>query len=155
MFYTNEGIFKPMFILLSIIMLPLSICLWALTCMDFRVGLFIVSMVFLFGYFAAVLGIYKFSKSKKEHLSLENDALLVKFGDENVLRVETKNIVKLEYYKISSLKSWFLLFNYVSPQCVYITYKSAEECIRVFVGYLKYSSVVKLCDSAKITLVIK
>ena len=65
MIYLNEGFFKPMFIFVSMLLLPISTACWILTFYDFRIELLIVTLIISLIYFISVVGIYIYSKTKK------------------------------------------------------------------------------------------
>ena len=43
------------------------------------------------------------------------------------INIEYDKIIRFEYYKITSIRAWLQLYNYVTPQCVYITYTDDDD----------------------------
>ena len=159
MIYLNKGCFKPMLILMSVILLPISIACLFLTIYDFQVKLFVISLVMFFVYFCVILGLYKHSKSRKYYLTLQdNTYILINYpniSNMQTLELNCNEIIKMEYYKITSVKAWFMIFDYVGPQCVYITYaKNGKEESRL-IGYPKFEEIRALCADLGIDLFIK
>ena len=155
MIYLNEGSFKPSLILISIIVLPTSIASWILTFVDFRIELFIVSFLMLGCYFLFVWGIYKHSKTKKYYLFVEDKAVVINYPNLNCFKVDMHDIIKIEYYKILSIRAWCMIFNCVFPQCAYITYLKNGKEICNHIGYPKFDKISKLCMDMGIELVVK
>ena len=160
MIYLNKGAFKPMLILISIILLPLSISCLLLTIYDFRVQTFIISLAMLFVYFCTILGIYKHSKTSKYYLTLQdNTYMLINYpnvsSNMQPLKLNYNEIIKMEYYKITSIKAWCLLICYVCPQCVYITYAQNGKEESRLIGYPKFEEIRALCADLGIDLIIK
>ena len=160
MIYLNIGFFKSSFILFSFISLPLAIACFVLTFIDFRWELLIVSLVIFLGYCAIVLGLYKKSRNQKYYLCVrEGDIVEINYTNiqstSEPLKLNRENIVKFEYYKITSVKAWCMLYNYVCPQCVYITYLNDGEELCRHIGYPKYEDIQQLCVALGITFETK
>ena len=156
MVYLNKGFFKPMCIILSLTLLPLDIGCWGLTFYDFTIGRLLVSLIMLISYIAILIGIYLYSKkAKAEHLFFENDFLVVNYPNMKCAKIKACDIVKIEYYKILSIKAWCMLFNTVGPQCAYITYLYNGKEICNFIGYPDYNELKKLCADINVKLVVK
>ena len=154
----NTGFFKPMFIITSAIALPLIVACWIVTFTSFRSEVLITSLIFVFGYFAAVFGIYKYSKNKKEYICVKDGFIVVNhFGrnQTNNLKINLHSIVKMEYYKITSLKAWCMLYNYVCPQCVFITYEKDGKELCELIGYPDCKKVKEMCNETGIAFYIK
>ncbi len=160
MIYLNVGFFKPMLILLSIIILPITIVLFVLNILDFRIESFILTLIIFAIYILSVFGAYKFSKNKNFYLKSNEDGYIeIKYpniSDDNLhFEIMTNAIIKIEYYKISSFKAWCMLYNTVLPQCAYITYifEGKEMCKHI--GYPNYKEINGLCVNSGIDFVIK
>ena len=160
MIYLNSGFFKPMFIILSISLLPLTVACWWLTLASFEIERFIVSLIMLLSYIAVIILTYRYSKSKKNYISKETDNVLFIysldfFHNTKFLKLDICNIVKIEYYKISSIRGWCMLFNYLFPQCVFITYLSDGKEVCQHIGYPNFKEISKFCNDLKINFVVK
>ena len=154
----REGFFKPMLILLSIIFLPTSCASWILTLSNFRIAPLIVSLVFSLSFFATVFGVYKYSKSDKEQLYSEEGVLVIIYPNVTTsprTEIEVNNIVKIEYYKISSFRAWCMLYNYVCPCSAFITYLLDGKEVCKHIGYPRYDKIKTLCSDIGVKFVIK
>ena len=121
MIHLNVGFFKPMLILLSIILLPITIALCVFCIFDFTIGRFFVVFIMFAIYILSVCGAYKVSKNKNFYLKTnENGCIEIEYPNiidgELHLEIMTNAIIKIEYYRISSFKAWCMLFNTVLPQ---------------------------------------
>ena len=85
---------------------------------------------------------YKYSKSKKYFLILRGNSIIIKYPNishtSQEIMLNSNDIIKAEYYRISSVKAWCMLYNYVLPQCLYITYMLNGQEICKLVGYPAY-----------------
>ena len=160
MIYLNSGIFRPMFILISIITLPIAIACLTLTFINFRVGLLIVTVLMFLSYFAILFAGYKYSKRKEYYLTVqENECIIIEYphsiGEKYHLQLRPEDIIMIEYYKLCSVKAWCMLYNYVFPQCVYITYVSDGKEICKHIGYPDFIKISKLCAELGINFITK
>ena len=159
MIYLSIGFCKPMVILFSITLLPLSIACGILVFLDYRIELLIVTALLILAYVLIILVIYKCSKSKAYYLYVDENNLLSivypNISKENEIKLNIDCVVKIEYYSILSIKSWFLLHNYVCPQCAYITYFSDGKKSCKLMGYPSLKRLRELCTKSNITLDIK
>ena len=158
MIYLNKALFQPMFILLSIVFLPISIACFAITFLNFRIEVLIVSVsVFLF-YIAILFVTYKCSKTIKYFLCKKNDFIIIKYpslNNSDVFEIPICNIINIEYYRLSSIKGWCMLYNYVCPQCAYITYLEDGKEISTHIGYPIQDDIRNLCRDVGIKFILK
>lgn len=158
MIFLNIGLFKPSCILTSVVILPITIASWVLVFANFKIGLFVVSLLMLLCYFAIVFWLYKYSKTEKYYLFEEDNVLIInypKVDGKCYSQINVCSILKMEYYKISSAKSWCMLYNYVSPQCVYITYVVDGKEVCQHIGYPEFNKISKLCTDIGVPLLVK
>ena len=159
MIYLSTGFYKPMIILFSIPLLPLSMACGILTIIDYRIELLLTTAIIISAYILIVIGIYKYSKSKANYLYIdENNILSIVYpgiSEDNELKLNIDNVIKIEYYSILSIRAWFLLHNYVFPQCAYITYLNGDKKECKLMGYPNLCELKGLCDKSNITLEIK
>ena len=157
MIYLNSGLFKPAVILLSIIILPIAVAGWLLLFDDFRMSVFVVALFLTSIYFLVVWGIYKHSKNKKYWLCVENGFIHFNypFYKKQSDKIDVNKIVKVEYYKISSIRAWCMLYNCVCPQCVYITYINDDKEMCRHIGYPKFNEIKKVCLSIGVDFFVK
>lgn len=158
MIYLNSAQFRPLAIIISLTMLPLVFSIGVLTIIDFRIEILLIFLIFLVSYLIVIFMIYKNSLSNKYYLNANNEYIEIKYpnvgGMSGELVVDYDNIIKIEYYKISSIKSWLMLFNYVCPDCAYITYKHNNKEICEHIGYAKYKDLRALCNEKGINLIV-
>lgn len=155
MIYLNTGLFKPILMIFSVLLLPLSFSCCILTFTDFRIELFFISLIMILLYFVIIIGGYKHSKTKKNYLFIENDFIVINYYNLRCAKINVQDIKKIEYYKISSIKAWGMLFNCVCPQCAYITYIYDEKEVCEHIGYPDFNRISKLCDSIGVNFSIK
>ena len=159
MIYLNNGFFKPMLIIVSVIVFPLLIGCFICILLDYRIELFITSITLFFVYGAIICALYKYSKTKKFYMfAKNNDSIFVKYPNlntRNFIEIDLCDIRKMEYYKISSIRAWGMLCNYVCPQCVYITYESEGKEVCKHIGYPNLKELSSFCFESGINLVIK
>ncbi len=157
MFYLSKNQFKPLAVLSSIGLVPLivgfSYCAWN----DFKMEIFIVLLFLLCLYCFIIILSYKISQTKKYYALTNNEQLEIHYPNvgirnEDVIRVNVEQVVKLEYYRMTSIKSWFLLVNAIVPQCTFITYVEGGREFCGLIGYPSYDDVKKLADECGITM---
>lgn len=80
----------------------------------------------------------------------------LKFHDfmdgETKLNLQFDQIVKFEYYRISSIKGWLMLFSYTLPKCVYITYNAEDKVQKKFIGYLDLKDIKEISSRVGVEL---
>ena len=158
MIYLNNGFFKPMLIIVSVIIFPLLTGCLVCTLLDYKVELFITGIILFFVYAAIAYALYKYSKTKRYYMFAEKDSIFVKypnFNAANFIKIDLCDIRKVEYYKISSVRAWGMLCNYVCPQCVYITYESGGKEVCKLLGYPDFKEISSLCFEADINFIVK
>ena len=157
MIYLNEGFFKPMFIFVSMLLLPISTACWILTFYDFRIELLIVTLIISLIYFISVAGIYIYSKTKKYFILIEDNAVIINYPIQNSIqhKICFDDIVKMEFYSLSSIRSWCMLYNYVVPGCAFITYKHNDTEICKHIGYPDFSKIRDACLKMNVSFVKK
>lgn len=159
MIYLNEGLLKPMVVLISVIFCPiLSLCVIGLI-LEKRLEFLVLSCVIFICLLATFWGIYKYSKNTKYYLYFEGEQIFIKYPNVapsvQEATINCTSIIRIEYYKMSSIKSWCMLYNYVCPQCVYVVYlREGKELCR-HIGYMDYTRIRNLCDRLNIALVVK
>ena len=154
----SAGFFKPFVIILSIIILPGALGCYVMAFLDFRAELVVISAVLCIIYIASVFLTYRLSRKKEYYLSFADGALEICYPNidkSGVLRLEADEVVKIEYYKLSSLKAWCMLHNCICPQCVFITYIKNGIQLCKHIGYARCESIEGLCRDADIALFVK
>ncbi len=150
--------FKPAVILLSVLFVPLMLAAFVLCLLDYTFDIFMLFVCLTVCYTTIIIIMSKVLKRSKYCLVLFDAYLEATYPNLGKrcgrIQVKYEDIVRLEYYKISSLKSWLLLFNYVVPQSVFITYKCNNEIITELLGYMQYEEIKKLTAEKGIALKI-
>ncbi len=154
MIYLNKGFFKPALIISSIPLLPLMLASWIMLVAEFKIDHLAIAIFISLFYGVIAFFLHRFSRTKKHYMSIDEGSLLIKAPGE-CLEIQIVDIVKIEYYKISSFRSWLLLFNSIGPQSAFVTYKKDGQEISEHIGYPKIEEIRKLCNDYDITLDIK
>ena len=158
MYYLENKQFKPAMILFGIPFIPSIIGLIIANIMVFEIELLIVLLLVLVVYITIVLILWKISKRKNHYLLLKNDEIEIVFHDffngKTKLELPYNKIKNIEYYRITSLKGWLMLFSYVFPKCVYITYEINGEEQTKFIGYMDYKDVKEVAKNNNIEIKI-
>lgn len=154
--YLSDCAFKPLFLLISLLMLPsIGICL-ILMMVDFRVELIFPFLFFLIAYSTLIILIFHLSNNKKYFVNITGEQVTIRVPNhKDNIELSCDNIICMSYYKLSSVRSWFLLYNYVTPQAVYLTYmlKGSEKSI--LLGFSNWDDLCNFCNMTNIRLVKK
>lgn len=75
-----------------------------------------------------------------------------KTSDEIIL--EYQNIQQIDFYGIASIKAWVMLFDYICPNSVFVTYRDSSEITRVFAGYLTPVQIRNLINESDLKIVL-
>ncbi|MBE6978061.1 MAG: hypothetical protein E7438_05415 [Ruminococcaceae bacterium] len=159
MIMLNKGVFAPWVVIISIAFIPVCIG----SAMAFYVlhdyVLLNVAIVFSLVYLIACGCAKKHSKSNKYYLILQDDKLIIKYPDmqsgENEITINRSQVLQIEYYSICSVESWFMLYNFLLPQCAYITYLSNGEEKCWHMGYPGKDDLISFCKNTGIKLTLK
>lgn len=116
----------------------------------------IISFILLFAfYILSIIGINRYYKSKKKCMLIEGETIhFYKFVKGEYLlynKILFKDIYEVNYYKISSIKTWLLtIFLLREPKGVYIlTYTMPEY----FIGYLSKKQVEEIFEKNGVKVV--
>lgn len=160
MIFLNKKQMLPLLIALSILLLPVILLLLTCFLLHKEMRFFFVLVLFSLLYVVGFVVILKISLSKKEYLIIENDRLDLycnnKYSKKNagVWKLYYNKIIRIDYYRITSIKGWFCVFGGVAPKCVFITIENQygfEEA--VFIGYLDLKEVKQIASIANTELV--
>lgn len=161
MIYLNRKQFLPAMVLINVMFLPIILTL-AVLCFLYHVltPLPIIGIL-LVVYLLFVFCVSKSSKSSKKYLIIHDDYLDIccgnKYCDSNtgLWTVSYNKIQQIDYYRVSSLKGWLIVWSYLFPKCVFITIQDCygkEES--VFIGYMDLYQVTMIAEKGNIELVI-
>ncbi len=145
MYYLEQKQFKPAMILFGIPFIPCIIGLIIANLLLFKLELLIMLSIIIGVYLIIVIILWKLSKRKNHYLLLKDNEIELEFVDsikgKIKLEVQFDEIVRFEYYRINSIKGWVMLFSYIFPKCVYLTYNSNGEEQKKFIGYLDIGDI--------------
>lgn len=159
MVYLNKGSFAPKVIIITIIFVPIIIACTISFYFEFQLSIFILFLTGLASYCVGILLAYLSSKSNKYAMRETRGKIIINYpklnreSQELILNRDT--IVKMEYYRLFSIRAWCMLHNYVLPQCLLLTYVCDGEHICKHIGYPDRHEICKLCRTLDIDLVIK
>ena len=161
MIFLNKKQLIPSLILLNVILLPCMLPLLIFFLIYQEMRFLLVAGLFLLLYVVGLIVILKASSSKNEYLIIENDRLDLhcssKYSDEStgIWHLYYNEIIRIDYYKATSIKGWFCLYGGLVPKCVFITIENLcgfEES--AFIGYLDLNEVKQIASLANTELVI-
>lgn len=148
MYYLEQKQFKPAMILFGIPFIPCIIGLIIANILLFKIELLIILLIIIGVYLTIVIILWKLSKRKNHYLLLKDNIIELEFYDSIsgnvILKIQFDEIVRFEYYSISSIKGWLMLFSYVLPKCVYLTYNSNGVEQTKFIGYLDIKDIKEI-----------
>ncbi len=148
MYYLEQKQFKPSMILLGIPFIPCIIGLIIANIMLLKIELLIMLFIILGIYLVIVIILWKLSKRKNHYLLIKDNVMELKFCDfiygKTKLQLQFDEIIKFEYYRINSIRGWLMLFSYIFPKCVYLTYNVNGEEQTKFIGYLDIKDVKEI-----------
>lgn len=152
MYYLDQKQFKPTMILFGIPFVPCIIGLIIANIMLLKIEWLIMLFIILSIYLIIVIISWKLSKRKNYYLLIKDNIMELNFYDsingKTKLELQFGEVIKFEYYRINSIRSWLMLFSYIFPKCVYLTYTVNKKEQTKFIGYLDIKDVK---DISKIT----
>lgn len=158
MYYLEQKQFKPAMILFGIPFMPCIIGLTIANIMTFKVELLIMLLIILTIYLTIAIILWKLFKRKNHYLLVKDNEIELKFDDFVKGRIKLElpfdQITKFEYYRIDSIKGWLMLYSYIFPKCVYVTYNIGGEEQTKFIGYLDIKDIKEIAKKTNIELKI-
>lgn len=158
-FFLQSGFFIPMIILWSVFFVPIILLTLAGTIYERTLPLIIILSVLIILYAFSLFVFYKLSKSKKYYLIAHEDRIIINYPNfsqtDKGKCVMKSDIVKIEYYRLLSIRGLLNLHNYVLPRCVFLTYIENEKEKCKLIGYLKPKEIKKFCEDNNFMLEIK
>lgn len=156
MYYLEEKQLKPAIILFSVPFMPVIIALAISSMVFLTIELFIVLLFTLVVYVSGIMIFWKLSRRKKYYLLLKENELEMVFHDfstgEEKLSLYYSEIKEIIYYRITSVRGWLMLFSYVLPKCVYISYVSQGKEQTKFIGYMNYEDIKEIAKNKNLNL---
>ncbi|MBS5853550.1 MAG: SoxR reducing system RseC family protein [Bacilli bacterium] len=148
MYYLEQKQFKPAMILFGIPFIPCIIGLVIANILLNKIELLVILSIIIGVYLIIVSILWKLSKRKNHYLLLKDHEIELEFYDsfngKIKLEVQFEEIVRFEYYRINSIKGWLMLFSYIFPKCVYLTYNVNGEEQTKFIGYLDIRDIKEI-----------
>ena len=151
MYYLEQKQLTPALTLLSFLFIPCIIGLTLLNIISFKLGLLILLLIISGIYLTLIFVFLKLCKKQNHYLLIEKDRVEIAFLDftdgENKIELKFDQILKLEYYRINSIRGWLMLFSYILPKCVYITFILEDKVQKKFIGYMDIDDVEKISNT--------
>lgn len=148
MYYLDEKQFKPEMILFGILFIPCIIGLIIVNVLLFEIKLLIMLLIIIGIYLTIVTILWKLSKRRNHYFLIKDNVIELGIYDSINGKVKTEvefdKIVRFEYFRINSIKGWLMLFSYVFPKCVYLTYNKNGEEQTEFIGYLDIKDIKEI-----------
>ena len=160
MIFLNKGFFKPFAIFFSVIFVPLILLSFFALIVNKTFPILLTMLILVFIYCSSILFAHRISKSQKNFMNIYDNICEIYYqgivDDEEMCRISINNIIKIEYYRISSPISWLmLLHSAIFPQCIFITFKHNGKEVEKHLGYVDYIEICSLCNQFNIDLVVK
>ena len=159
MYNLSEKQFKPAVFFLSIIFFPLLLGVLAVLICNFDMIILIIFLMLLLVYITLIIFYKKISNNKNHNLIIYDCKMVINYPNINnmkhILEISYDSIIKLEYYKITSLVSWFQLLNGIVPKCVFITYIKNGKEVCELMGHMELNDIKKIANDKNIKLIIK
>lgn len=148
MYYLEQKQFKPSMILFGILFIPYIIGLIIANIMLFEIELLIILLMIIGIYLTIVIIFWKLSKRKEKYILIKDNIMELEFLDfisgKTKLELQFDEIIQFEYYRINSIRGWLMLFSYVLPMCVYLTYSVNGKEQTKFIGYLDIKDIKEI-----------
>ena len=136
MYYLRPREFLGLAIIYSIVFVPIIIGLIISCIISFALDLLIILLVSFAIYLLIMFICWKVTRNKDYYLLVKENGLemvIEELGSNEKLELKYNQIIKIEYYKITSITNWiFEFFQIFCIRCAYITYiANAEEVTRL------------------------
>ena len=160
MYNLSEKQFKPCVIFISLEFIPILVLLIVALILDFSISILIVFLFLLSMYIFLIVLFKKLYVKENSNLILYDNKMVINYPNinncNNVLEINYDDIIKLEYFRLFSIVSWFQLFySWVLPKCVYITYEENYDVRCELMGHMDLKDVKKIAIEKGIELKIK
>lgn len=152
--YTNKALFKPVLIILNFLFIPTIISLIVALVLLKEIFIAILLACFITIYIVTIL-LFKWESNRKTNfIKVEKDGLEINYPnlakDGNCLSLNYEEIIKIDYYKITSFVSWLALVQMQLPKALFITFNKNGNIVRKAIGHSELSEVTKLCNENNI-----
>lgn len=160
MIYLSKGFFLPVFLLVSIPLLPITVIEIVFLIKTFQLEFLFGTLISTFLYALITFIIYKVSQSKKHYLSIDNQKrMTIKYPnlakDNDAWCINCSDALRVEYYKILSIRSLLLLDSFMVPRACFIVCVLDGKEVCKHIGYPPYAQIKQLCKENNIPFVKK
>ena len=153
--------FVPAMILLNIVFMPPVLILLICFLLYQELRFLLIGGMFLLFYAVGLMLVCKAARSKEYYLMIENNGLKIHCGnkycdkDTGFWTISYDDILQLDYYKTFSLKGWFILWNGLFPNSVFVTfYDVFGQELSVFIGYMDIKQIKGIAAKGNVKLVL-
>ena len=159
MIYLNKKQIVPAILLINFVFMPLIIPLLVFLILYKEMRVMLITGILLLFYVLLTFIFCKIAYSKKNYLIIKKDCLEICCGnkfcdkDTGIWIVPFDRILQIDYYKINSLKGWFILWSYLLPQCVFLTVYDKGQKQSVFIGYMDLAQVRNIVAQKNLKLI--
>ena len=159
MIYLNKKQLIPALLLINIIFIPLIVTLLTFGLTKSRYEPLIVLAILVLIWLFSIFFVIHVSKSKTYYLIIKDWGLEIYCNNKycnNGLWILPYNLIKqFDYYRMNSLKGWFILYTYLLPKCVFITiYDKYDKEESVFIGYMDLEQIKSIAEKGRIKLIL-
>lgn len=156
MYYLRPREFLELAIICSILSVPINIGLIISCIISFALDLLIILLVSFAIYLLIMFICWKVTRNKDYYLLVKENGLemvIEELGSNEKLELKYNQIIKIEYYKITSITNWiFEFFQIFCIRCAYITYIANAEEVTKLIGCLSYKEIKEIAQKTNIKL---
>lgn len=156
---------KTQRILLSVLSVPAAVIMIVFGILDGNKGMLLVGILLAVMVVAMLLAfswaIRSPRRQKSEFLKAEGDLLTVSCSGNGMpqgakqLTLPKKEVIALEYHKLSLRSILQMIHSYLLPGCLFVTFRYEGKNYTVLVGYPDYKELKDFCEKEGLQLVKK
>lgn len=156
MYYLRPREFLGLAIICSILFVPIIIVSIILCIISFEIKALIILLVSFALYLLIMFICWKVTRNKDYYLLVKENGLemvIEGLSGKEKLELKYNQIIKIEYYKITSITNWiFVFFQFFCIRCAYITYIANAEEVTRLIGCLSYKEIKEIAQKTNIKL---
>lgn len=156
MYYLRPREFLGLAIICSILFVPIIIVSIILCIISFEIKALIILLVSFAIYLLIMFICWKVTRNKDCYLLVKENGLemvIEGLSGKEKLELKYNQIIKIEYYKITSITNWiFVFFQFFCIRCAYITYIANAEEVTKLIGCLSYKEIKEIAQKTNIKL---
>ena len=156
MYYLRPREFLELAIIYSIVFVPIIIVSIILCIISFEIKALIILLVSFALYLLIMFICWKVTRNKDCYLLVKENGLemvIEGLSGKEKLELKYNQIIKIEYYKITSITNWiFVFFQFFCIRCAYITYIANAEEVTKLIGCLSYKEIKEIAQKTNIKL---